>query len=279
MNLSDRIGISTNILDNSEHLFSSLDGLSERFKTIEIEFDDEARSYLAKPEVDVDREFERVLALKDTRSLYFSVHAPYIGRNTDISNPDEAQREQAVDLMKRTIRLTAKLGASRFTCHPGYLARDTAARLKLFGQLKKSLIQLTEEASRFDIDICLENTGNKRPNYVVLSREEQQELCTSLGVFMTMDLVHFTSFHGMDEAYYDRLRPMIHWIKNVHFADMLVPDHVHLPLGSGNFNYKEVIAHLNDAGYTGNFIVEERGGKFSESDYLNAAFQFRSGVA
>ncbi|MGU7768612.1 sugar phosphate isomerase/epimerase family protein [Burkholderia sp. MR1-5-21] len=279
MNLSNRIGISTNILDDSENLFSSLDLLSERFKTIEIEFDNEARSYFAKTESEVDREFERILALKEARGLYFSVHAPYIGRDTDISSPEDDRREQAVDLMKRTMRLTAKLGASRFTCHPGYLAKDAGEQQQLFGQLKKSLTQLAEEASRFDIDICLENTGNERPNYIVLSDEEQEELCACYGVFITMDIIHFTSFRGMDDTYYDRLSPMIKWIRNVHFADMRVPDHVHLPLGSGDFKYEEVIDRLNDAGYTGNFIVEERGGKFSESDYLDAAFRFRSGLA
>ncbi|MDR5836658.1 sugar phosphate isomerase/epimerase family protein [Caballeronia sp. LZ034LL] len=279
MNISDRIGISTNILDNSEYLFSSLEGLSERFRTVEIEFDNEARPYLMKPESEVNPELERVLALKESRGLYFSVHAPYIGRSTDISNPDEAQREQAVDLMKRTIRLTAKLGATRMTCHPGYLTKDPELQHMLFGQLKKSLVQLTDEASQYGIDICLENTGDKRPNYIVLNDEEQEELCTAFGVFMTMDIVHFTSFHGMDRDYYERLKPMVKWIKNVHFADMVVPNHVHLPLGSGDFKYQDAIAFLNGAGYTGNFIVEERGAKFTEADYLDAAFHYRSSLA
>jgi sugar phosphate isomerase/epimerase len=279
MNLSDRIGVSTNILDHGNYLFSSLDGLSERFRTVEIDFDKEARSYLLKSESEVNRELERVLALKEARNLCLSVQAPYSGRSTDISDPDDAHREHAVDLMKRTIRLTAKLGATRLTCRPGYLAMDFDLQHRRFRQLGKSLLQLTEEASRFGIAICLENTDGGRPGRMVLSSEEQEELCTAFGVFMTVDIVHFKSCHGMDENHHDRLKPMIEWIGNVHVADMLLPDHVYLPPGRGNFNYQDVISFLNDAGYGGNFIVERRCTTFSEGDYLDAAFQCRSSLA
>jgi sugar phosphate isomerase/epimerase len=275
---ADRIGISTNILDDPGNLYESVLKLSEYFKVIEIEFDDEARTYLTMPEDVLGEEFERLIRLKEHKGLYYSVHAPYIGRDTDISDLDEARREKAVSLMGKAMKLTALLGAQRFTCHPGYLTKDQGANTKLYGQLKKSLKPMADIARELNIAICLENTGNDRPNYIVLSDEQHEELCSEFGIKLTLDIIHFTSFKGMDASYYARLGPILKDVANVHVADMDVPKHVHLPLGVGNFQFDEAIHYMADAGYDGNFIIEERGSHYTEANYIESAARYRSQV-
>ncbi|MBA3771587.1 MAG: sugar phosphate isomerase/epimerase [Ramlibacter sp.] len=271
----DRIGISTNILDDPGNLQESLLKLSEHFKTIEIEFDNEARRYLTMPEASLADECERLMQLKKDRGLNFSVHAPYIGRDTDISNLDDAKRERAVSLMLTSMEVTARLGAERFTCHPGYLTKDPSNNDELYSQLKKSLIPMVKSARAMNIAICLENTGNDRPNYIVLSDKQHNELCGQFGIALTMDIIHFTSFRGIDADYYKRLKPILTCVANVHVADMEVPKHVHLPLGIGTFQFDEAIHYMAEAGYSGNFIVEERGAHYTEQNYIDAAARYR----
>jgi sugar phosphate isomerase/epimerase len=274
---ADRIGVSTNLLDTCSHLASSLERLAERFTTIEIEFDHELRAYLDRSDDELAAELEQIAELRRAKGLRLSVHAPYTGRTTDIASLDETERLAAVALLERSIALAAKLGAARITIHPGYRNRDRKVDRsgELFAQLVRSIETLSDRAHAHGVRLCMENTGTDRPNYIVLGYDQHLELCERFDTSLTMDLIHYTSFTGMDEAFYTRLQPLLAHTANVHFADMMVPDHVHIPLGTGTLRYHEIIHYMSDAGYLGNYIVEERGKSFTETDYLLAAADYR----
>lgn len=271
----DRIGVSTNLLDHCTSLADSLEAMSRDFRSIEIELDHEVRRYL-DTDVDHQAEIERIVDLQRRHGLRLSIHAPYTGRTTDIASLDEDERAAAVALMIRSIQFAARINATKVTIHPGYHPRDRQPRsAEQFAQITRSMATLAEHAHRHGIRLCVENTGTDRPNYIVLTHEQHVKLCEQFETYMTLDLIHYTSFSGMDNDYFTRLSPLLPHVANVHFADMDVPEHIHIPLGTGTLPYHEIVHFMSGAGYRGNYIVEERGKKFTEAEYLSAAADYR----
>lgn len=271
----NRVGLSTNLFKNPFPLDSCLEKIAEDFSIIEIEFENEAIKYLddsCSPE-----RINALIKIKKNHDLNFSVHAPYIRQNTNIASDDAITRNNAVKLMLDTLRLSAQIGAKTFTFHPGFWSMDKEQGLnRLKYNLSHSLDIISKEASRYDITICLENTGDNRPKNIFLSFEDQLAYCRNHNVKITLDLIHYTSFiNPENENYYSNLLEILDCIGNVHFADMQMPKHVHLPLGKGDFPYMKVLSFLYANGYEGNSIIEERGGGYQVNDYLDAAKSFK----
>ncbi|MCW5222735.1 hypothetical protein D5041_03715 [Verminephrobacter aporrectodeae subsp. tuberculatae] len=279
MKTFEHIGVSTNLLDDRKSLAASIERLADDFSVIEIEIENDARFWISASGFDVATEVDRCLAVKEKKGLYFSVHGPYLGVRADIANLNEKDRCCAVDLMLRSMALAAHIGATRFTFHPGLLTRDPDDFESLFAQLRKSLVVMAENAVRLGLTLCIENTGNERPRYIKLDDMRHDELCKEFGVRLTMDLVHFASFYGLEDNYLERLLPILEYVDNIHIADMNVPKHIHLPLGAGTYQYDRAIEFVFANGYTGNIIVEERGSKYSEIDYIKAAADYRRRLA
>jgi len=269
-----RIAVSTNLLDNPESIPDVLDRFGPDFHIVEIELDNDARRVLEYAPAERDRLTARIRELASRHGIQLTVHGPYLGRTTDISSDDQEQRESATALMCNAIKFASEIGATRFTCRPGYLDKTRVGRTSLLENLRKSLAEMAKSAQAADLFICLENTGNERPNYIVLSDEEHTSLCDEFGIFLTLDLIHYTSFTPYDGAYYQRLDALLPLVKNIHFADMKIPKHIHLPLGCGDYAYEAVLGHIFRTKYDGNAVVEERGGKYSIDDYVDAARGF-----
>src|SRR3990167_126727 len=92
----DKIGISTNILHNPEHLLNTVSQLRRVSRTIEIEFDNAARKILDYDPKQLEKVISSLVQFKHDENLYFSVHAPYLGKSTDIASCNEDERLSAV---------------------------------------------------------------------------------------------------------------------------------------------------------------------------------------
>ncbi|OTA16940.1 endonuclease 4 [Xenorhabdus vietnamensis] len=271
MNISQKIGFSTNIFENPAEIEVLVDKLSKNFKNIEIEFEKELRDLIDYYPEKWNDKISVLNKLKKENNLYYSVHAPYIGIKTDIANSEELDRIIAVDYLSSFIYEAKKIGAEYITIHPGYLEFDDNGIFDFdFKQLSKSIKKLSEIAKENGMTILLENTGSDREKYIVLSDEQHEILCNQYGVFLTLDIVHFESFMHKKSTreYNEALKRVIPYIKNAHFNDVLNGEHVHLPLGEGNFDYHRVLSFMASEGYQGNFIVEESGGGFSPEEFI-----------
>ncbi|MGF1742505.1 sugar phosphate isomerase/epimerase [Vibrio profundum] len=273
MQLSTKIGFSTNIFDNPAQMSHLVAELSNTYKVIEIEFEKEFRDKIDASEEYWQSQRAELNELRHKRGLYFSTHAPYIGEETDISNSDEVIRLCAVDYMKHYVNKAAEIGAQFITVHPGYLefGADGVGEFE-FTQLARSLESLSEFGSQCGVKILLENTGPDREKYIVLSDPQHEDLCQKMGVQLTLDLVHFHAFysHHSAEEYLAHLKRILPNVCNAHFNDVLNGQHAHLPLNKGNFHFDQMLKFMQEEEYRGNFIIEESGGGFDPHSFVEA---------
>ena len=271
---ADKIGISTNIVDNPMSVDSTVATLGRKFKTIEVEFENESRNLLTLNDKMRRRIVENVLIEKTMNNVYISCHAPYLSRDMDLLSPDEDVRAETVDTLARCIDLTAEMEAELLTFHPGFLDKE-ASREEMLDRLYSAIYNLKQYADEKGVTLCLENTGNERPNYFVITDQEHIALCKSLGINLTLDLTHFTTLNDFGDEYFLRLEKLLPYVRNMHIADLNMPKHIHLPLGKGNFPYETVVTFVYENGYTGNIIVEERGARHKSYEYISASLNYK----
>ncbi|QUM88137.1 sugar phosphate isomerase/epimerase [Moritella sp. 36] len=281
MNLSHKIGFSTNIFDNPSNIAGLVEDLAANFKCIEIEFEKDLREMIDSDESSWHEQCDKLNRIRKATGVYYSAHAPYIGEQTDICSSDEVTRRCAVDYLSRYIVKSAEIGAEIYTIHPGYVELDQSGITAFdFNQLVKSLRSLLAVAEENNVEILLENTGPDRINYIVLSDEQHETLCQLGNISLTLDLVHFHGFYFKKDPYeyFEKLKSILPRVKNAHFNDVLNGEHVHLPLKKGNFDYHQVINFMKEEGYQGNFIVEESGGGYRPKDFVDSTREYISHI-
>lgn len=250
-----------------------VDNLSDSYLVIEIEFEKQFRAIIDSNPNHWEKQRNKLNHVHEKAGIYFSAHAPYIGINTDIANKDEVIRISAVDYIRRYIVKASEIGVKIITLHPGYIEyNQNGVRDFDFCQLTKSLESLAAIATDFGISILLENTGNDREKYILLSDEQHNYISNECNIGLTLDLVHFHSFYHQlnTESYLKKLKSIIPNVCNAHFNDVLNGKHVHLPLRYGNFNFHQVLTFMQEEGYQGNFIIEESGGGFTPDTFVQA---------
>mgnify|MGYP000349662823 FL=1 len=279
--MSNKIGISTNIFKNPANISHVVREISNNFSIIEIEIEKDFRKALDNDMDYWNKQIYELAEIKKQKNLYFSLHAPYLGEMTDISSLNNDIRKKAVNYMIFSIRHSVNLGYKNITIHPGYLYETgTTNKLEyLFDNLCRSLSDITKVTNDLGGNILLENTGNNRPRYIVLDNHHYDYLYNEYGIYVTMDIVHYHSFHHENrEDYYHDLEDMIKYVKNAHFNDLRDGKHTHIPLGEGNFQYHQFIEHMTSKGYQGNFIVEETGVGYSAQNYIDASIKYRDSL-
>jgi sugar phosphate isomerase/epimerase len=276
INFSKSIGASTNLFKNPYEVLPIINRLGTVFSVIEIEIEKELKQILFDPE-NIQEDFIRNLKeIKGNLNLSFNLHAPFLKKETDLASSDEARRIGAVELMLKMIRLSSLIGASTLTFHPGFIDRNASVdREQYIANLRVSLAVITPEAKKQGITLAMENMGDDRPHCLVLDDEAHEALCNDFGIKLTLDLVHYTTFTEMNEKYFARLKKILPYVANIHLADMNIPKHIHLPLGKGNFAFREVVDFIYTHGYRGKIIVEEPGGNYQAEEYIEAAATYK----
>ncbi|XYH95572.1 sugar phosphate isomerase/epimerase family protein [Sorangium sp. So ce1128] len=271
MNALPTIGFSTNVFDNPPNMLANVENICRHFKLIELEVEGEAKAGVLQAQ-SYDPLVKGLQRLKEERGLRYSVHAPYVGPQTNFCTRDEQLLKLARGNLRRAIELCADVGGERVTYHPGYRYGLSNAELK--NNLKRAIADQVVFADRLGIRLCLENMGADRPAFVVFDEEEQLEICRDTGTSLTMDIIHLSSLIDMGPAYDAVLRRMVKHLDNLHIADMVVPRHVHIPFGLGDLPIRDILGKLRAYGYRGNAIVEESDGEHSGEEFLRRAAAF-----
>lgn len=269
-----RIGFSTNVFDNPADILASVTQISQDFQCIELELGDAAERtvYDASPETyaNLVREMRQII---EKRNLRLSIHAPYIGLTGNLSAVDEDKRRASIDRLKKAIIFASDIGSRLVTCHPGLRLRQNQEIL--LSQLHKSLLEVVPFAQRHGVQLCVENMGNERPNYIVMNVDEQIRMCKETGVKITLDVIHLVSLLGYDQNLERDLERLAPHVANVHIADMNIPSHVHIPIGQGDLPIDKCLRILAKNGFDGAAIVEEFGGPFEIDLFYQRARTFR----
>lgn len=270
------IGVSTNLFHNPKDIVKTASYLSQKFPVIELELEHGARNLLNADSAQTETTIKQLNELRELRNLEFSVHAPYIGGDCDLVAEDEQVRIFSGDLLSQVIKLSSRLNVKRITYHPGYICSLPTEHM--IDNLKRSLERLVPEAAVLGIDLCLENTGADRPSYQLFSPKQYVALSQQTGTFITLDLIHHASLfsqHGkLTDEFFVTLEQMLPYVRNVHFADMKIPQHNHLPIGKGDLPVLQLLEFLKDCNYQGNAIIEETGGGFTIDEFWSAACNF-----
>lgn len=269
------IGFSTNIWDNPADIVGHLDFLAQHFTDIEFEIAEEAQEVLfsATP-TEYEKIVEGMRTVIDQYGLDLSVHAAWYGPHTDLCAPDEEERAESINLLRRAVHLAADLDVKRVTYHPGYQSRRKNP--ELLDVLRSSLDRLQPLLSRTGVLLCVENMGSTRPRYVVFEPEEHIALCESTGTALTLDVPHLATVHLPRGDYQEALEAVAPYVQTAHISDIKGADHTHLPIGMGDFDLWGSLETLGRFGFGGSAVVEEFAQGYRPEDYFERAIEFRT---
>lgn len=270
-----RIGFSTNIWDNPAEIVEHLEFLAGHFRDLEFEIAEECQEVLfGATATEYEKIVDGMRGVIETHRLDLSVHAAWYGPHTDLCSPDEDERAESINLLRRAVHLAADLGVQRVTYHPGYASRRSNP--VLLDILRSSLDRLQPLLSRTGILLCVENMGSNRPRYVVFEPEEHVALCESTGTALTLDVPHLATVHLPRGDYHEALEAVAPYVQTAHISDIKGADHTHLPIGKGDFDLWGSLEKLGRFGYGGAAIIEEFAQGYQPEDYLSRALDFRA---
>ncbi len=168
--------------------------------------------------------------LKD-HGIICTCHAPYM----DLSpgGHDRKVREVTVERLKKSIEVANLLDAKAIVCHSGYSKWQFDGNVEVW--FKNSILTWTEvlKEKGEDLYVLIENVFEE-------THEEILELIRYFRgkLFICFDTGHFNVFSKVS---IDRwLYPLKEWIKEFHLHDNSGTNDDHLPLGSGNFPFREL---------------------------------------
>ena len=174
-----------------------------------------------------------------------SIHAPFSTRSEaawDISQPDEAQRELAIQGHQQILRAGAALGARHVVIHPGV----NSCSLERLANCHMSLARLAEAAQHARVRIAVENL---LPGYPGNTLADMQQLLSGLDA----DVVGFCLDTGHaklgPDSSADFIRALGDRLIAIHWQDNNGTEDDHLFPGAGPAVWDEFFAALTEVGY------------------------------
>ena len=166
---------------------------------------------------------------------------------------DPQARLRRTRFLERACDLAALLGAGCVSLWSG-VARDGADERTILDRLAAGLRPVVERATRLGVRIGFE----PEPGMVIDRVDRALALCDQLGapgcLGLTIDLGHLECMGEWPLA--ERLAAASGLVVNVHVDDMRACRHDHLPIGTGDVDFPQLLAALHAAGYRGGLHVE-----------------------
>ncbi len=206
-----------------------------------------------------DEQAKRIKEKLTKNNIRCSVHLPFYDIN--IAAFREDVRKAGIKILKKSIKMAWKLGASTVTIHGGSLRRnyysknweEYAYKLSLF-----SLKELVEEASKYNITLLLENLNLFKKNELVIHAlpeimlKTKHELNDRIG--FTLDIGHIVSTPLDPVIFVEKLNP-----KNIilsHLNDNHLTSDEHLAVGEGLIDYPNFIRAYIENGWNFPLLFE-----------------------
>ena len=243
------IGLSTGCLHRMK-LVDCLGLIRESgFSMVEVIFSPEHLDYKNGDEVRVAAERIETLGMEA-----FSFHAPF-GNDIDISSPDPAQREHALDEILKAVDAAAQLSVHYFVIHPGPENTEIPSREERVMRIENVTSVLNRVAVRCEesgIRCVLENKlphllfGNSSDLLWILASLESNQIgaCLDTGhAFLAGDL-------------YQLVYKMAPYLRLLHVHDNKGHGDDHLPPGDGRIDWTALCKELAAVRFQGAFILE-----------------------
>lgn len=167
----------------------------------------------------------------------------------DLGASDGRSRQNAVDILKRTIDLAGKLNAFRVVCHPGGVRKRHEGMDVSF--LFDSMRELQAYAG--NVELVMENMpdiywyrGELWTSNLFKDAGEIKRVLDTLGMGMCMDLCHAKLYCNAKHidflTYVEALKP---YIRHIHISDALGFSNEGLQIGEGEIDFKGLL-HVLD---------------------------------
>ncbi|MHA2393813.1 MAG: sugar phosphate isomerase/epimerase family protein [Promethearchaeota archaeon] len=198
------------------------------------------------------KRIERLLEIKSSYNLNFSIHAPWA--DTNLSADDDLIREWILKRIRASIRFTSDLDGHSLVIHPGWLtATDRFMKGRAWELNLRSIRWLLRYANEYGVDLLMENVPQSKP-YLLVSVSDfemfYEEIEFDLG--MVLDIAHS---HLQGETL-DFIYRFGEKIQHVHVSDNHGESDEHLPIGDGSVDWQKTLGALEKIGYSGWVTVE-----------------------
>ena len=211
-----------------------------------IELTDEGLHALTQPRV------ERLLDLKASHGLRYSLHAPFADVN--IAALDASIREAVLRRLEASIRWASALEAEVVVFHPGattaleHFSPGEAWRLNL-----ESVRRLLRFARDHGVSAMIENVPEPFP-FLMKSVEDFRRFYDEVGleIRMVLDVAH-ANLRGETGQFLGRLGDRI---GHIHVSDSHGRVDEHLQLGRGSIDWEETMAAVKVSRFNGWVVVE-----------------------
>ncbi len=231
-------------------------GLSTCRKPLNVELFKAYRAAgIAVAEISVAREeypsldYEAIAAAaKEGGVELWSFHLPFSAA-TNIANPNEEERQQAVAILSDYIAKAASIGISIYVLHPSCGANPDEERALRIAQAKKSLAQLARVAAQYGGTVAVEDlprTCLGRNSYELLdliSADPRLRVCFDTNHLLMEDPAEFVRKVG------DKIITM-------HVSDFDYLNERHWLPGEGDLQWDRILEALQEVGYTGPWLYE-----------------------
>lgn len=200
---------------------------------------------------------DRLLKVKESLGLEYSIHAPFPAPKTFMVNPaypSETKRKRAEDWLLRTLENAAYLGVKNIivhSCEPDYGASESS--------LIMTLKTLCRYAKKNKQTVCLENKMSD--SAIGRTVDELVEILKKVGrknLKLCFDTGHAIAVYGSERAVIDAFESVVEYIAAVHLvpgSDVEYWD-IHRPPEENPHFYREILRMLLENGYKGTLTFE-----------------------
>jgi sugar phosphate isomerase/epimerase len=207
----------------------------------------------AGPHTLTNSRVEKLLEIKDSEKLEYSIHSPYTDIN--IASDDAFIRETILKRIESSIRYASRLNAKTVVFHPGNttalewaLQEDTAWNINL-----DSTKRLVEYAESMGVNAMIENVPEPFP-FLMKSVVDFKRFYNEINkrAYMVLDVAHA---HIRDEEI-DFIKKFGDKIAHVHVSDNHGDKDSHLKIGDGSVNWDKVMEALKESPFDGWVTIE-----------------------
>lgn len=194
--------------------------------------------------------YDGIKAIGSSYDLSYSIHTPI--SDTNIGALTDRMRESSVLEMIATAEISAELGITMITVHPGLTSLSIPGMEKrAMEKAKKSLSMLDRVSNEYGVTFAIENMPNFPP-MLGKTAEDLNELVDGTNLGICFDVGHANTTGQMElmiSTFKDR-------IVNVHLHDNSGKKDEHLTIGEGTVNFPKVLESLS--WYKGNYVIESK---------------------
>ncbi|RBQ22968.1 endonuclease 4 [Candidatus Methanobinarius endosymbioticus] len=203
------------------------------------------------------------IELMNSYNLKYTIHSPITDLN--LASLNKSMKKASINEVKMSIDLANKLDSNIVVVHPsGFTLLGYPCEEKILSKCKDSMKKCGDYGKENEVMVTIENMSNIE-GVLYQNIDKLNELLIELDMYMTLDVGHAcTAGFQEKDLFFES-------IKHVHLADNFHDNDLHLGLGEGNINFKEVFEIFKKNKYDGKYVIEviDKKSVLNSLDYLN----------